>query len=126
VSEKTYYCPKCEHNHKYTSKVGMQHLQYKTSAPLESLKTPLIQDKVHPIPEQELKIPGETKRFPDKIKDFFQGYRESYTKGVEKFGIWWTIFQLSIWSFVLIFLVTAMIIVVVYLPKIEMIHWELR
>ena len=124
MSEKTYYCPKCEHNHKYTSRIGMKHLQYKTDTPFESKKYSLIKDKEHPLLELEHKIPGKTKRIP--VRDFIKGYRESYKHGVEKFGIWWTIFQLSIWSFVLIFLVTAMIIVVVYLPKIEMIHWELR
>ena len=45
---------------------------------------------------------------------------------MEKFGILWTIFQLSILGFVLIFILTAVIIMVVYLPKIEMIYWDLR
>jgi ABC-type multidrug transport system permease subunit len=66
------------------------------------------------------------KRLPQTIKEVIIGYRESYKKGVEKFGIWWTIFQLSIWGFILIFLITAAVILVAYLPQIEMIYWELR
>lgn len=52
---------------------------------------------------------------PDRIKDFIQGYVESYRRGREKFGVWWTIFTVSMWLVVLILLSTAMIIAVVYL-----------
>ena len=52
--------------------------------------------------------------------------RESYRKGIEKFGVWWTVFQISIWGFILILVLAAVIIFVIYLPKIEMIHWELN
>ena len=72
------------------------------------------------------KIPSAIKHLPASIRDGVIGYRESYRKGVEKFGIWWTVFQVSIWGFVLIFIVTAVIIFVFYLPKIEMINWKLR
>jgi len=71
-------------------------------------------------------IPEKIKKIPGAIRDAINGYRESYRKGVEKFGIWWTVFQLSIWGFIMIFIVTAIVILVVYLPKIEMIKWELR
>lgn len=108
----------------------MEHLQYKTSEPIKSLKAPLPRshgrDADHSLPEQEHKIPEKINGIPNRIIDFIQGYRESYKNGIEKYGVWWKIFQLSIWGFVLIFLLTALIIVVVYLPKIEMIHWELR
>ena len=45
--------------------------------------------------------------------------------GVEKFGVWWTVFQLSLWSLALIFLLTAVLVFVVYLPKAEMLYWDL-
>jgi len=85
-----------------------------------------IREKLKKVPEYIKKIPGKIKKLPEAIRDGIQGYRESYRKGVEKFGIWWTVFQLSIWGFVLIFILTALIIMVVYLPKIEMIYWDLR
>ncbi len=47
-------------------------------------------------------------------------YQESYQKGVEKFGVWWTVFHQSIWSFVAIFVMTAILILVFNLPKPEM------
>ncbi len=78
------------------------------------------------IREKLKKIPEKIRRLPQSIKEAIIGYRESYKKGVEKYGKWWTIFQLSIWGFILIFIVTAVLIFVVYLPKIEMINWELR
>ncbi len=85
-----------------------------------------IREKLKKVPEYIKKIPGKIKKLPEAIRDGIQGYRESYRNGVEKFGIWWTVFQLSIWGFVLIFILTALIIMVVYLPKIEMIYWDLR
>ena len=85
-----------------------------------------IREKLKKIPEYLKKIPGKIKKLPAAIREGIQGYRASYRIGVEKFGIWWTIFQLSIWGFVLIFILTAVIIMVVYLPKIEMIYWDLR
>ena len=85
-----------------------------------------IREKLKKIPEYIKKIPGKIRHLPEAIRDGIQGYKKSYRNGVEKFGIWWTIFQISIWSFVLIFILTAVIIVVVYLPKIEMIYWDLQ
>ena len=78
------------------------------------------------IREKLKQLPAKIRKIPGAIKEAISGYRESYRKGVEKFGIWWTVFQISIWGFVLIFIVTAVVIFVVYLPRIEMIHWELR
>ena len=66
-----------------------------------------------------------TYAYSNKFSYFIGSYLESYRKGVENFGIWWTIFQVSIWSFAFIFVLLATIILVVYLPKIEMIYWEL-
>jgi hypothetical protein len=125
VSEKTYLCSKCGYSHRYTSKIGVRHLQYIASAPV-SINSLLIQDTDHPIPEQEHNIPKKIKETSKNKKGLIHWYRESYSNGVEKYGIWWTIFHLSMWSFVLIFLLTAGILFVVYLPMIGMIYWELE
>ncbi len=77
------------------------------------------------VSEQRFKVLNKIKVIPLKLKKFIQGYRESYTNGVEKFGVWWTVFQLSLWSFAFIFLLTAVLVFVVYLPKAEMLGWNL-
>ena len=59
------------------------------------------------------------KNIPDNLRQAILDYQESYHKGVEKFGIWWTVFHLSMWGFVAIFLMTAILVLVVYLPKVE-------
>ena len=75
--------------------------------------------------EQRFRVLKKIKVIPFKLKRFIHGYRESYTNGVEKFGVWWTVFQLSLWSFAVIFLLTAVLVFVVYLPKAEMLGWNL-
>ena len=74
--------------------------------------------------EQRFRVLKKIKVIPFKLKRFIHGYRESYTNGVEKFGVWWTVFQLSLWSFAVIFLLTAVLVFVVYLPKAEMLGWN--
>jgi len=76
------------------------------------------------ISEQRFRVLNKIKVIPLKLKMFIHSYRESYTNGVEKFGVWWTVFQLSLWSFALIFLLTAVLVFVVYLPKAEMLSWN--
>ena len=76
------------------------------------------------IREKLKQLPAKIRNIPRAIKEAIIGYRESYRKGVEKFGVWWTVFQISIWGFILIFIVTAVIIFVLYLPKIERIDLE--
>ena len=104
----------------------MEHLQYivkdHTIEPRAQKKTPVSDKKT---PSEVKNISGAIKGFPANIIEGIKGYQESYRIGVEKFGVWWKIFHISIWSFVLIFILTAVIILVVYLPKIEMIYWEL-
>jgi hypothetical protein len=93
----------------------MEHLQY------------IVQEPNNSVTSIEQTVPhARSVGLQGGIIDSIRGYRESYRIGVEKFGVWWKIFQLSIWSFVLIFILTAVIILVVYLPKIEMIYWQLR
>jgi hypothetical protein len=123
VSEKNYYCQKCGHNHRYTSKIGKKHLKYKTNSHYTFIKPVNIQEKVQPN-EPEHTTPIITKEKSNRLSGIIQDYRQSYRKGVEKFGLWWTIFQLSLWSLTLIFILTATIIFVVYLPKVEMLNWN--
>ena len=66
------------------------------------------------------KLPEKIRNFSSSIKQAIVDYQESYHKGLEKFGIWWAVFHLSMWAFVAIFFVTAIMILVVYLPKVEM------
>ncbi len=77
------------------------------------------------VSEQRIRVLNKIKVIPLKLKRFIHGYRESYMNGVEKFGVWWTVFQLSLWSFALIFLLTAVLVFVVYLPKVEILNWNL-
>ena len=123
MSKKIYYCIKCGHNHRLSSKIGKKHLQYKTSSQDTPRKSSYNQENVQPDnPEQtRLLIKEKNSRF----SEFIQDYRQSYRNGVEKFGFWWTVFQFSLWSLVLIFILTAVIIFVVYLPKVEMLLWDL-
>jgi hypothetical protein len=60
------------------------------------------------------------------VTRFISGYLASYRNGVKRYGVWWKIFQLSIWSIALILVTTACIIFVFYLPKIEMIKWTIE
>ena len=85
-----------------------------------------IPASIKKTPADKQNITGAIKRIPANIIDGIKGYRENYKRGIEKFGVWWKIFHISIWSFVLIFILTAVIILVFYLPQIEMIYWELR
>ena len=62
----------------------------------------------------------------NRFSKFIKDYIKSYKIGVERFGVWWKVFQLSIWSIILIFIVLASIIFIVFLPKIDMINWILR
>jgi hypothetical protein len=123
VSKKIYYCIKCRHNHRFSSKIGKKHLQYKKSSQDTNGKSSDNLINVQPDdPEQTSLIIKDKSR----LSEFIQDYRRSYRNGVEKFGFWWTVFQFSLWSLVLIFILTAVIIFVFYLPKVEMLLWGLE
>lgn len=62
------------------------------------------------------------KNLPEALREAIVGYQESYHKGVEKFGVWWTVFHLSMWAFIAIFLLAAILMLVIYLPKAEMLN----
>ena len=68
------------------------------------------------------KLPEKIKTLPSSLKQTIIDYQESYHKGVQKFGVWWTVFHLSMWAFVAIFFIAAILILVVYLPKAEMLQ----
>jgi hypothetical protein len=66
------------------------------------------------------KLPGKIRKIPGVLRQFIIEYQESYHKGVEKFGPWWTVFHLSMWAFVAIFIMAAILLLVFYLPRLEM------
>ncbi len=57
------------------------------------------------------------------IKQAILDYENSYKRGVEKFGIWWKIFNWSILAIALIFLITAAGILIFVMPNLEMIKY---
>lgn len=63
------------------------------------------------------------KNLPRNIKEGLLAYERSYSKGVERFGVWWKVFQWSMWLFILVFLGTAVIAFVYFLPKMEIIRY---
>ena len=122
MSEKTFFCVKCGHNHRYSSKIGIKHIKFKMGDPNSSSNLLLKKDSNHLNKEQEKNLSDRfEKRDSKKRQNFIQGYRQNYKNGVEKYGKWWIIFQLSMWSFVMIFLLTAGIIFLVYLPQVKII-----
>jgi hypothetical protein len=68
------------------------------------------------------KLLASIRRLPHGIKEAVLAYEKSYNEGVEKFGIWWKVFQWSMWLFILIFIGTAVVAFVFFLPKIEMVR----
>ncbi len=60
------------------------------------------------------------KNWPENLRNFILDYQVSYRNGVEKFGVWWKVFHLSMWGFVLVFFVTAAMILIFYVPRMEM------
>jgi hypothetical protein len=117
MGTKIYFCEKCKKNHRFTSKIGTQHIEYSTQASVLK-KEP--KDKVKKIPPNKI---TEMEKKSTRSTSFITDYLTSYRNGVEKFGIWWKIFQLSVWGLAVILLLTAAIIFIVYLPRIEMILW---
>ena len=143
-----YYCTKCKHNHFITSKIGENHLKHKTNN-YESL----IKQEIKKVQKSEKKVIVQVSanKSPKKVElennainksinetntkenessnlivRYMKDYQKSYRKGIENYGVWWKIFQLSIWAIVLILLLTASIIFIVFLPKIDLINWILR
>ena len=124
MNKKKYYCKKCGHNHRYTSKIGKKHLQYSPGSNVTVIKFSSKLENIQ-LTEPEPPSPPLNVEKRNRFYEFIQGYRKSYMNGVEKYGRWWTFFQLSLWSLALIFILTAVIIFVVYLPKAEMLQWDL-
>ncbi len=76
--------------------------------------------------EVEYELTAEAVESSNPVARFISGYLASYREGVRRFGVWWKIFQLSIWSIAFILVATACIILIIYLPKIEMIKWIIK
>ena len=68
------------------------------------------------------KLLASLRRLPHSMKEAFLAYESSYREGVEKYGVWWKVFQWSMWFFILIFIGTAVVAFVFFLPKIEMVR----
>jgi hypothetical protein len=65
------------------------------------------------------------KNFLNKLRNYIRSYHRNYRNGVDKFGVWWKVFQFSLWSLSFIFLMVAIIVIIVYLPKVELLHFKL-
>ena len=114
LSKGLYYCTKCKRRHRLNSKIGKDHIEYRL-APVEE----------KPETKETVKIQQETKPSSNRLTNFIQGYSKSYKAGVEKFGVWWKIFQLSVWVIILTLLSVAAIIFIFYLPQLETIFLRL-
>ena len=122
-----YYCTKCKHNHFITSKIGKNHLKHKTnnSGSLikqeikkvqKSEKKVIVQVSINKSPT---KVELENNTINESINEtntkenessnlivrYIKDYQKSYRKGIENYGVWWKIFQLSIWAIILILLI---------------------
>lgn len=69
------------------------------------------------------KLLASLRDLPHNIKEGILAYERSYKAGVEKYGVWWKVFQWSMWLFILVFIGTAVIAFVFFLPKLEMIRY---
>jgi hypothetical protein len=69
------------------------------------------------------KLLASLRRLPHNVKEGILAYERSYKKGVEKYGVWWKVFQWSMWLFILVFIGTAVVAFVFYLPKLEVIKY---
>ena len=137
-----YYCTKCQHNHLYSSKIGKNHLKFKKNSQKSIKKQE--QNELYITDVQNQASVGNIlkneeldksninykdkrdKRSSNRVIRFISDYQRSYRKGIEMYGVWWKVFQLSIWSIICIFLLTASIIFIVFLPKIDFINWIIR
>jgi len=63
------------------------------------------------------------KNLPSNIKKSIIAYQQNYSSGIKKYGVWWKIFNWSMWVFVLVFLATATIIFVYYLPLMQSLRY---
>jgi hypothetical protein len=56
-----------------------------------------------------------SEKIGDKIKRIFDEYVQTYHRGHEKFGVWWTLLIISMLSLSLVFLTTALILIIFFL-----------
>ena len=60
------------------------------------------------------------KNWPENLRNAILAYQDSYRVGVEKFGVWWKVFHWSMWGYVLVFFTTAALILIFYVPRLQM------
>ena len=89
-------------------------------------KVPSREEINDSIIKDEVIVDNFSKESSNRIVRFIEDYKKSYQKGIEMYGVWWKIFQLSIWSIIMIFILSASIIFIIFLPKIDFINWILR
>jgi len=51
----------------------------------------------------------------DRIIDFISDTKESYEKGIERFGVWWKVLMLSLIALIIFFILLAIVIAVLFL-----------
>lgn len=55
------------------------------------------------------------KKIGDKIKRIYDEYVQTYHRGREKFGVWWTLLTISMLSLSLVFITVALILIIFFL-----------
>ena len=57
-----------------------------------------------------------SEKISEKFWKIIDEYIENYRKGVEKYGLYWKIFYVSMIAFTLVFVVFAVFLAIYYLP----------
>jgi hypothetical protein len=76
-----------------------------------------LRERAEKLRESLKGLPSKIWGFPKAVKEALQAYDRSYRKGVEKYGIWWKVFNWSMWLFILTFISTAVIAFIIFLPQ---------
>ena len=51
----------------------------------------------------------------DRVKEIYDEYIQSYRKGRERFGIWWTVFTVSMLSLSVVLILFAIVLAIFFL-----------
>ena len=76
-----------------------------------------LRDKAGKLLSFVRRLPSRIRGLPRAIKKAVLDYERSYQKGVEKYGLWWKVFNWSMWLFILTFVSTAVIAFIIFLPQ---------
>ncbi|MCW4049278.1 MAG: hypothetical protein NWE89_06020 [Candidatus Bathyarchaeota archaeon] len=63
------------------------------------------------------------RRIPSGIKNAILEYEANYKRGVEKYGIWWKVFNWSIWAIILVLLFAAAAAFIFIIPRLQMLKY---